>query len=112
MPRERSVLSYPEVEEAIEWLIDNCEAIAEAAAEREYYSKYKDSVRAVIASESDEKSQAAKDNEALADMRYQRVLSKLKDAVYKHELHRAQRSARMMQVEAWRTVEANRRNAG
>jgi hypothetical protein len=110
--RERSVLSVHEVEEAIEWLLDNCEPIAEAASEREYYSKYKDSVLAMVASESDEKSQAARENEAKQDKRYLRVLERYREAVFKHELHRAQRSAKTIQIEAWRTMEANRRAAG
>lgn len=111
MSRERSALSIPEVEEAIEWLLDHCEDIARAAAEREYYSKYKDSVLAMVASESDERSQAAKENEARCDKRYLRVLEQYRDAVFKHELHKAKRSAMSLQIDAWRTMEANRRMA-
>lgn len=109
MSRERSVLSVNEVEEAIEWLLDNCEDVARAAAEREYYSKYKDSVLAIEASQSDEKSQAARENEARCSSRYIEVLNQYKQAVFLHELHKAKRTAKALQIDAWRTMEANRR---
>lgn len=109
MTRSQSVLSEPEIERGIEMLLDTCQEAADARGNREYLKEYLKSMKAILMSESDEKTQIAKEMEALSDNRYLDLLQEYREAVIKDEVTRARRSAIETQIEAWRTLEANRR---
>lgn len=107
--RHFSVLAEPEIERAIEELIDTCDQAAELFAEREYRREYLKSVKALMIMESDEKSATMKEAEALASTLYDKELKAYKHAILEAEKIKARRAALELQVEAWRTLQANRR---
>ena len=74
-----------------------------------YCEEYRKSLKAIIASESNEKSEVAKERYAYAHERYLEHLDKLKLAVIEDEKNRAMRVAAEMKIEAWRSQQANMR---
>lgn len=99
-----------DIERAVDWLRDNSVEAAKAKAERIYCEEFRKSLKAILASESNESSEAARDRHAYSHSRYQEHLYKLKDAVLKDETMRALRVAAEMKIEVWRTQAANQRS--
>ena len=99
-----------DIEAAVDWLRDNAEDAGKAKAERVYCEQFRKSLKAILASESNETSEVAKERRAYAHFRYQEHLEKLKDAVLADEKNRALRVAAEMKIEAWRTMSSNYRS--
>lgn len=104
------MISDDEIEKAVDWLRDHALDAAKAKAERVYCEEYRKSLKAIIASNSNETSESAKERFAYASEAYQEHLAKLREAVLEDEKNRALRVAAELKIEAWRTMEANRRS--
>lgn len=103
------MLTDRDAEDAADWLLKNAEEFGRVRAERIYAEEYLRSLRALIASESNATSEAARDREALASPRYTAQLVLVRDAVREDEIARARRVAAEMRIEVWRTQAANQR---
>lgn len=99
-----------EIEKALDWLRDQADHVANTRAERVYCVEYCKPLRAIIASASNEGSEAAKERYALSHDRYLEHLEKLKQAVFEDEKNRALRGAAELKIEAWRSQQANMRS--
>lgn len=99
-----------DIEKAVHWLLSSADEAAEAKGERIYCEEYRKSLKAIIASECNETSEAAKERHAYAHPRYQEHLERLKQAVIRDETMRARRAAAEMKIEAWRTQSSNMRS--
>lgn len=103
------MISDEQVEKALDFLRDSAESIAEAKADMIHTDEYRKSLKALLASHSDEKSEAAKERAAYSDPRYLEHLDKYREAVRVFEKLRAMREAAGAKIEAWRSQQANYR---
>jgi len=99
-----------DVERAVDWLLRNAQLAGRLRGERIHAEEYRKSLKAILASQSNETSEGARDRWAYAHKQYQEHLEALKSAVTADETNRAQRAAAEMRIEIWRTQEANRRS--
>jgi len=99
-----------DIEAAVDWLRDSAGACATAKADRIYCGEYRKSLKAIIASECNEKSESARERFAYASERYQEHLKALRAAVLEDEKNCALRVAAEMKIEAWRTMSSNIRS--
>ena len=104
------MISDDEIEKAVDWLRDHALDAAKARAERVYCEEYRKSLKAILASQSNEKSEGAKERYAYGHEEYLSHLEDLKQAVLEDEKNRALRVAAELKIEAWRTMEANKRS--
>jgi hypothetical protein len=103
------MITDEQVERALDFLRDSAETIATAKADMIHAEEYRKSLKALLASHSDEKSEAAKERSAYADPRYLEHLDKHREAVREYEKMRATREAAGAKIEAWRSQQANYR---
>lgn len=106
------MISFDDVEKAVDWLRDNAVSAAKARAERIYMESY---VKTVLAQESQKvqaPSAAAQERDGRTRPAYLAALQALKEAVEADEMHRFLRDAASAKIEAWRTFEATRRAEG
>lgn len=103
------MLTDSDIERALDYLRDNADAAAQAAANKTYMEEYRKSLKAMLRQESNAKTEAQRDDDAYADPRYLKHLEGLKQAVFEHERHRFMMRAAEGRIDAWRTWCANQR---
>ena len=94
---------------AAEFIRDNAPKYAKAKSERIYLEQFRKSKKALLMSESDEKTSAAKEIYAYAHPDYIALLSGLRAAVESEETLKWQLTAAEAKIEIWRTESANNR---
>lgn len=97
---------------SLDFIRDNAPAYAKAKAERVYLEEFRKSKKALLMRDAEiagHKSAAAQEREAYADPDYLVVLEGLKAAVEQEETLRWLIVGAQAKIEAWRTIEANRR---
>lgn len=103
------MISEDHIEKALDWMRDNCDAAAQARAERVYVEEYRKTLKAEIMREHPSLAVAAQEREAYADKRYIAHLGAIRDAVYTDEKNRFLRAAAEAKINAWQTQSANHR---
>jgi hypothetical protein len=97
---------------SLDFIRDNAPAYAKAKSERVYLEEFRKSKKALLMREAEiagHKSAAAQEREAYASADYLVVLEGLKAAVEQEEALRWLIVGAQAKIEAWRTIEANRR---
>lgn len=97
---------------SLDFIRDNAPAYARAKSERVYLEEFRKSKKALLMRDAEiagHKSAAAQEREAYADPEYVAVLEGLKAAVEQEETLRWLIVGAQAKIEAWRTIEANRR---
>lgn len=102
-------LSQKGMEEALEWLYENAEKLAEAMAFRKYVEEYSKSAFRVLTANSGGATVSDREADAYSSEEYKKIQSLMFDAVKEEELIRAQTTARRTHIDVWRTLQANRR---
>lgn len=104
------------VDHKIEELLDRYRSLedqlAQATADRVHAEDYKKSLLALLMKDAETlgaKTAAAQEREALCNPKYIEWLEHVKTAVARHEKLRFHRSRLELEVEVWRTVQANER---
>ena len=98
---------------SLDFIRDNAPAYARAKSERIYLEEYRKSKKALLMREAEiagHKSAVAQEREAYAHPDYLVVLEGLKAAVEQEEALRWLIVGAQAKIEAWRTIEANRRS--
>lgn len=109
--RNRPLVTEEEVEDALDFLHGSAEDIGRArarASKAEHMLKVTRSQALLL---SDERSHDRREAEALTSDRYIAAIDELHDAVLQAETLFARRRANEFTIEAWRTMNANQRNA-
>lgn len=106
-------MSYSEAdaEKAVQWLIENAQAIADARADRWKAEEMLKPTKALVMAEHADKPVNAQEREALCSRQYQDALERAAEAVKADELFRARVKAAEMKIEVWRSQQANLRAA-
>ena len=104
------MISQDDVEAALEFMRKNAQPLAAAKANRIYLEQFRKSKKAMLFSECEEGTVAAKENWAYAHPEYLEVLEGLKAAVEQEEHIKWKMTAAEMKVEVWRTQQANARS--
>lgn len=97
---------------SLDFIRDNAPAYAKAKSERIYLEEFRKSKKALLMREAEiagHKSAVAQEREAYAHAEYLVVLEGLKAAVEQEEALRWLIVGAQAKIEAWRTIEANRR---
>ncbi len=104
-------MAYTEsdAEKAVQWLIENAQAIADARSERWKAEEMLKPTKALLMAEHADKPVNAQEREALSSPRYQQAIERAAEAVRADELNRALVKAAEMKVEVWRSMQANLR---
>jgi hypothetical protein len=95
------------LERALNFIRDKSKELAEAKANRVYLEQFRKSKKAMLFSESTEKTIQAKESYAYAHPEYLELLEGLKEAVYHEESLKFQMKAAELKVEVWRSKNAN-----
>lgn len=103
------MVTEQEVERAVDFIRDNASKYAKAKGERIFLEQYRKTKKALLMSDCDEKTQAAKETFAYAHMDYEELLEGLKPAVEIEETIKWQMIAAQAKIEIWRTQQANNR---
>lgn len=82
---------------------------AKAKAERVYIEHFRKSKKAILMSQSSADTAVTREQEAYAHPEYQELLSGYRDAVEIEEKHRWTLEQLKMQIEVWRSIQANER---
>lgn len=96
---------------ATQYLIDSASEIAAAKADLTRAENMLRVTKALAMRHSDERSAAAQEREAYASEQYQRAVDELAVIAGEFEKLRALREAAKMQIEFWRSMNANQRSA-
>ncbi|MGE0406245.1 MAG: hypothetical protein AB7F35_29745 [Acetobacteraceae bacterium] len=104
-------MSYTEqdAEKAVQWLIENAPAIADARAERFRAEEMLKPTKALLMAQHPDMPVSAQEREALRSPKYQEALDRAADAVRVDELNRALVKAAELKIEVWRSQQANLR---
>ena len=102
-------MKFEDAEKALEYLKNTDEEAARRRAHKDWLHEKKKTVLAIAAAESDEKSQAGKEADAYRSQNYQTWLLNYKEAVADFEIIRNQRASAALQIEIWRSYNANTR---
>lgn len=97
---------------SLDFIRDNAPAYAKAKSERVFLEEFRKSKKALLMRDAEiagHKSAAAQEREAYANPEYLTVLEGLKAAVEQEEALRWLIVGAQAKIEAWRTIEANRR---
>lgn len=97
---------------SLDFIRDNAPTYAKAKSERVYLEEFRKTKKALLmraAEEAGYKTAALQEREAYADPGYLEVLEGLRAAVEEEERLRWLIVAAQAKIEAWRTIEANRR---
>jgi hypothetical protein len=97
---------------SLDFIRDNAPAYAKAKSERIYLEEFRKSKKALLMRDAEiagHKSAVAQEREAYANPEYLAVLEGLKAAVEQEESLRWLIVGAQAKIEAWRTIEANRR---
>jgi hypothetical protein len=103
------VISEKQVEQALDYLRDNCEEAAQARAESHYMEQYRKSLKAIIMKEHVHLPVAAQEREAYADPRMIAHLDVMRHADYVSTKHLFMRQSAEAKIQAWQTQSANNR---
>ena len=103
------MITEKQVEKALEHMRTQADTLGKAKAERIYLDQYRKSKKAILFSECEEGTIAAKENYAYAHPDYLEVLDGLKAAVLEEETLRWKMVAAEAYVEVWRSQEASNR---
>lgn len=106
------MITFDDVEKAVDWLRDSAGKAAKARAERVYMESYVKTVLAQEAQKMHEASAAAREMAARTTPAYMATLQALREAVEADELNRFLRDAAAAKIDAWRTQESTRRAEG
>ena len=98
-------------EQATQYLIDSARDIAAAKADLVKHENMLRVVKAIAMKHSGETAVSAQEREAYASDQYKRAVQDLTQATEQHELLRTKREAAKMQIEFWRSLNANQRDA-
>lgn len=96
----------------LDYIRDEAPAYAKAKSERIYLEEFRKSKKAILMREAEiagHKTGAAQEREAYAHVDYIALLDGLRQAVEQEEVLRWRIVAAQAKIEAWRTIEANRR---
>lgn len=105
----RQFITEDEVDRALDWLRDNADEAAAAAANRSYVQEYRKSLKAQIMKEHEGKPLGIQEREAYADQRYIDHLGAIKAAVFQDVKMDFLARAADAKVKAWQTFSANSR---
>jgi len=97
---------------SLDFIRDNAPLYAKAKSDRVYLEEFRKSKKALlmrVAEEAGHKSAVAQEREAYSHPEYMQLLEGLRDAVEQEEKYRWLIVAAQAKIEAWRTIEANRR---
>lgn len=97
---------------SLDFIRDNAPLYAKAKSERVYLEEFRKSKKALLmraAEEVGHKTGAMQEREAYAHPEYMQLLDGLRAAVEEEEKYRWLMVAAQAKIEAWRTIEANRR---
>jgi hypothetical protein len=97
---------------SLDFIRDNAPLYAKAKSERVYLEEFRKSKKALLMADAEKaghKSAAMQEREAYAHPEYMQLLEGLKNAVEEEEKFRWLMVAAQAKIEAWRTIEANRR---
>ena len=103
--------SQQKAAKATQYLIDSAAEIAAAKSDLIRCENMLRVVKSLAMRRSNEKSAAAQEREAYASSQYQDAVSELAEVAGTYEKHRALREAAKMQIEYWRSLNANQRGA-
>ena len=107
-----SIESYQtKAAKATQYLIDSAAEIAAAKADLVRGENMLRVIKALSMKHSDQKSAAAQERDAYASEAYQDAVNELADVAGQYEKLRALREAAKMQIEFWRSFNANHRSA-
>lgn len=95
---------------AVDYIIANSEKFAGAKATRCYLEEFRKSKKAMLMSESDEKSAVAREQFAYSHPDYLALLGGLKAAIEIEEGLRWNLMAAQLRIDIWRSQEASNRN--
>jgi hypothetical protein len=98
------VIDDAAVERAVQWMVDNAAAAAQARANREHMSEYRKTLKAQIMREHASLPLQAQEREAYADERYVAHLDALRTAIEQDERMRWLMGAAETKVSAWQTM--------
>lgn len=105
------MISEAQVEEALWWLKDEVDSMAQARANRLYLELFMKSKQSMLRKESNETSEHKRTDYALTHADYLEVLEGYKSAVKADEKKRFQRDANIKLIDAWQTMSANARKS-
>lgn len=97
---------------SLDFIRDNAPLYAKAKSERIFLEEFRKSKKALLmraAESAGHKTGAMQEREAYADAEYVQLLEGLRAAVEEEEKYRWLIVAAQAKIEAWRTIEANRR---
>lgn len=97
-------------DDAIEFIYANSNKYAKAKADRIFLENFRQSKKALLMNQSDEKAVNAREQVAYASKEYIEVLEGLREAVEIEETLKWQLTAAQARIEVWRTESANNRN--
>ena len=100
------------VHDALEYLLKNAPAAAQARAHKIYMEEFRKTVKAQAMARFNNLPVSAQEREAYRSEEYRAHLDAIKDAVYQDELNRWGMVAATSVIEAWRTQNANQRGMG
>jgi hypothetical protein len=103
------VIETKDVEKALEHMRSQAANLAKAKADRIYLEQFRKSKKAMLFSECEDGTVAAKDNYAYAHPEYLEILDGLRAAVEAEETLKWKMTAAEAYVEVWRTQQANNR---
>lgn len=98
-----------EVEKALDYLRDNADAAAQAAADRIYMAEYRKSLKSMLMQERPLDPLGAQERYAYAHKKYIDHLDALKTAVFEEEKHKFLREAARAKIDVYRTMQADQR---
>lgn len=98
------------LEQALTWLAENQEAIAEARADMEREDERRKVIRAMLVTTVyADMSNAAAENKALADPKYSEQLDVCHEATKRFHVLNQQAKREELVIQVWRTISANQR---
>jgi len=103
------VITTETAEKALDYLKSTDQQDAELKARLEYLKEKKKNVLAFAQEESDKTSQAAKEQDAYASIQFVEWLDEYKAATYDYLLCHNRRASASLQIEVWRSLNANQR---
>jgi hypothetical protein len=109
---DNRIVRDADVEEAISYLTANADAAAKAIAEVAFLENFRQSLKAQLMCQSDEKSAAAQERDAYAHPSYVEFLNGLRAATEIAERHKFMLSAKRAVISAWQTKMATQRALG
>ena len=101
------MITDDDAESAQRFLLDNAKKAGELKGQRIYLEEYRKSLKAILMSDSNGKTQGDKEAHAYSHPKYIEHLAKLRDAVQKDETNRAEREAAVMRISVYQTQSAN-----